>query len=336
MGIFSAETGKAGTDMALAQGDRQIVRVLYIAGEGRSGSTLLGRLMGELDGFANVGEARCLFDPYLQDRLCGCGAPLRQCDFWNAVMQEAYGGFDKPDVQAVLAIKRLLERMRCVPKLMLARNSRRIRDLICTYREILENLYQAIGRVSGARVVVDTSKSTLYAYYLGMVSSVDLSVVHLLRDSRAVAYSFQRRKLNPAVHWKQHHMGTVKPTRVAAAWAVQNALMQIVRPGGDQFVQMRYEDVVQAPKAAVERICRLLGEPSPDARFLDCEKVALRADHTANGNPDRFDKEVVIKPDLEWRDRMALRDKAIVTCLTFPLLLLYGYGLGGARQKPPR
>ena len=40
-----------------------IVKVVYIAGMGRSGSTLLGSLLGQLDGFFFVGEFRHLVRP---------------------------------------------------------------------------------------------------------------------------------------------------------------------------------------------------------------------------------------------------------------------------------
>lgn len=309
-------------DTAPARADK----VLYIGGQLRSGSTLLGRLLGELDGFVNIGEVVYLFEPYLQNRLCGCGQPLRQCDFWNAVMDEAFGGYGKVDMEAIQRTKRSLERLRCAPKLLIARNSGQMRRQIQAYVDILDPLYVAIRKVSGARVLVDTSKSTLYAYFLGLVPSVDLRVVHLLRDSRAVAYSCQRRKANPAVHWKQHRIGTVSPARVALEWSAQNALMHLLRPGGRGYEVMRYEDVAREPRAAVDRCCALLGEPLPPADFLRETTVSLGVHHTATGNPDRFLREITIRPDLEWREKMARKDRAVVTGLTLPMLLFYGYG----------
>jgi hypothetical protein len=50
--------------------EKQTVKILYIAGATRSGSTLLSRLLGEIDGFINVGEAlRWLFNTLRMSRL---------------------------------------------------------------------------------------------------------------------------------------------------------------------------------------------------------------------------------------------------------------------------
>jgi len=53
-------------------------KIILIAGHSRSGSTLLDRLLGEMDGFVTVGELRCLWIRGLrEDQLCGCGTAFR-------------------------------------------------------------------------------------------------------------------------------------------------------------------------------------------------------------------------------------------------------------------
>ena len=65
-------------------------KVLYIAGSGRSCTTLLGHILGQVPGFCFIGEAMYA-GRVLGDRLCGCSAPLEDCEFWNAVRREAAG-----------------------------------------------------------------------------------------------------------------------------------------------------------------------------------------------------------------------------------------------------
>ena len=49
------------------------VKVLFVGGFGRSGSTLLDNVLGQVDGFASCGEISYLWDRGLeQDRLCSC------------------------------------------------------------------------------------------------------------------------------------------------------------------------------------------------------------------------------------------------------------------------
>ena len=57
------------------------VKVLFLAGWGRSGTTIIDNILGEIDGFFSVGELYHLWGRGLvQERRCGCGVPPRQCE----------------------------------------------------------------------------------------------------------------------------------------------------------------------------------------------------------------------------------------------------------------
>jgi len=63
------------------------VKVLYIAGETRSGSTLLDCMLGETGSFFSTGELFLIWrQGFMQDLLCGCGKKIRDCEFWGAVI----------------------------------------------------------------------------------------------------------------------------------------------------------------------------------------------------------------------------------------------------------
>ena len=56
--------------------------VVYIAGSGRSGSTLLERMLGGLPGFVNAGEINDMFRRMARyDELCGCGRTFSAYNF---------------------------------------------------------------------------------------------------------------------------------------------------------------------------------------------------------------------------------------------------------------
>ena len=68
-----------------------MTKVLYIAGWGRSGSTILDNVLGQVDGFFSAGELMFLWRRGLiEGRLCGCGRPLRDCDVWMHILDRAY------------------------------------------------------------------------------------------------------------------------------------------------------------------------------------------------------------------------------------------------------
>ena len=87
--------------------------ILYIGGFGRSGSTLVERCLGQLDGFCAAGELRHLWSRgFVENQLCGCRQPLRDCAFWQAVVGEAYGGFTRLDAAALAALAQRVNRTR--------------------------------------------------------------------------------------------------------------------------------------------------------------------------------------------------------------------------------
>src|SRR3712207_9509572 len=74
------------------------VDVVYIAGDGRSGSTLLSRLLHQVPGWLALGEVRYFWERGLQqDRACECGRPFSECPLWSRVADElrADGGARK-------------------------------------------------------------------------------------------------------------------------------------------------------------------------------------------------------------------------------------------------
>src|SRR5438067_3812716 len=135
------------------------VRVLYIAGLPHSGSTVLARVLGEVDGLFAAGEVYALSERIAYGDRCGCGELLGECPFWTAVLRRAFP--DGDGLPRVRTERRWIRGRTLVP-LVFGRDRERLR----AYRDDLARLYRAIASVSGARVVVDSSKSPTYAWIL--------------------------------------------------------------------------------------------------------------------------------------------------------------------------
>ncbi len=306
---------------------------MYLAGAGRSGSTLLGRLLGEPPEAVHVGEMVYLWKRgFGEKHLCGCGLPLLECPFWSEVFQRGFGGFGEVDYREILETKRQLERTRCLPRLLSPWKSPAHQRRLAEYRQVLSVLYRAVAETSGANVIVDGSKSETYGYLLQTVPGLDLRALHLVRDSRAVAYSLQRRKPDPAQGEGAKTLPTVQPAQAALLWNASNLLLSLKMLGRHQAF-LRYEDFAVDPMGTLTRLWALLDEPLPDLNFLKSQPMRLRTNHTVAGNPDRFRAEVTIRPDIEWREKLPAQDRRLVTALTFPLLLRCGYLSGSPEES---
>jgi hypothetical protein len=81
------------------------------------------------------------------------------------------------------------------------------------------------------------------------------------------------------------------------------------------------------------QISALLDQPEPvGLGFLDGRTISLQVDHTVAGNPMRFQQgALTIQPDEAWRSSMPARRQLLVSALTVPFRLRYGYQPGSAR-----
>jgi hypothetical protein len=300
-------------------------RILYIAGCGRSGSTLLDRILGQIDGVVSIGESVHLWRRgVLGNQLCGCGRPFLSCPFWVEVGKRAFGGWEALDVEAVIRLQRATDRNRFIPTMIVPvspahdRSRRR-------YSAILERLYGAIAATSGASVIVDSSKHASTAFVLRSLSTVDLRVVHLVRDPRGVCYSWTKEVRKPEVTGRVEHMPRYHPIRMAVRWNAHNALIHLLRSVGTPTLSVRYEALVQHPVAELGRILEF-AELVSDLSFLGEGTVWLEPTHSVAGNPARFRSGAVpVRLDAEWTQRMSPLHRRAVTCLTWPLMRRYGY-----------
>jgi hypothetical protein len=302
-----------------------MLKVLFIGGYGRSGSTLLDRLLGEVDGVCSAGELRHVFqEGYVENRLCGCGEEFRACPFWREVTDAGFGGMDRFDPAEILEAKRRVDRWWRIPQLATGAATGSRRSDLARYRNALRRLYMAIGSVSGAEVIVDSSKDVSHGYVLrGLGDPIELYVAHLVRDSRAVAHSWQRRKFNPGSGRDMDRYGLV---RTSAEWTAINALTALHRRLGARYVSLRYRELAEDPAAAIGSLLGLIGEGHrPIPQFVD-RNVELGVSHTAAGNPMRFrNGRTEVRPDRAWRERMPAPSRALVTALTIPSLVRYRF-----------
>jgi hypothetical protein len=308
------------------------VTILYIGGHGRSGSTILAQTLAQLPDFVNVGELWHVWHRGLrEEQLCGCGRPFYSCEFWRAVGDEAFGGWDNVDAKKMSAFRPILKRLRYAPHYALAAKTgirtREISALLVEFAPSLERLYYAIQRVSGARVILDSSKHLPYALLLGTLPLADLRVLHLVRDSRAVAHSWARRKARTEIVGQRVLMPRLSPVQASRAWSLQNYSYSFLARFNHLW-QLRYEDFVDDPAFYLGGALSRLGlrSEADGARALLGREVSLSVDHTVSGNPGRFRTGTMeLRSDERWKAEMKSADKNVVTSLTAPLLLKYGY-----------
>lgn len=304
-------------------------KVLYISGAPRSGTTVLGMALGQDDALCDVGELWALWRPAFRTaELCGCGRPVPDCEFWLSVASRALGPEYERRGREVGELHRRALGTGRAPRAWLHAGGLRPNPDLERYAEALGRHYRAIAERSGARVIVDSSKMATDALVASTLPDVELWLLHLVRDPRAMAWSWRRQVRQPGTGGRA--LDRRPPVASALRWDAYNLFAEVLlRPRlRPRFRSLRYEDFVARPRRTLQEILAWIGEPDVDVP-VDGDPPALelrRPSHPVWGNPVRTATgPLPLRLDDEWRQRMPAADRLLTTLITFPLLRRYRY-----------
>lgn len=300
-----------------APGRADPLRVLYIAGAGRSGSTLLARALGEIDGLFNAGESMRFLshcDLFSRLRQCGCGSEVSSCPFWGDLLTR----IDPEERRFATRQVRIRHLAGLLGFAAAPRIRRRLDDLAAALGETLA----VISRRSGCRIIVDASKNPATGALLARVPGIELHVLHLVRDPRAVVESWSR----PKQYLRRHG-----PSKVAAWWLIHNLSSELVGRRAQSYMRIRFEDMTRCMPALITRVLADVGIEGADLSYIEPRRIRLSPQHALAGNPDKF--------VVGW---VPIRTPAVpplgrrgwlVAPLTLCLMQRYGY-LGSSADRP--
>lgn len=303
--------------------------VLIIGGSGRSGSTLMMRVLGSLQGYFSVGELNHIWEQgIINNRNCGCGKPFKECEFWRAVIDEAFGDIEFVDALHLKKLRYATQRTKhlpllAIPKLQTASFTRGLRE----YADAFEAVYSAIQKVSGCDVIVDSSKAPGHVFTVAGLPNVHARMIHLVRDSRATAYSWTRKKPRTDVSGAAEFMEPHHHFEMTMRWTSKHLFTHMAARRFDNYTLLRYEDFTASPRNSLALALSEIGlAPAMSPPFISDSDVDLAGDHSVWGNPDRSRQGVVtIRNDDEWKHALASSTRRQVTLLTLPLLVKYHY-----------
>jgi hypothetical protein len=151
-------------------------------------------------------------------------------------------------------------------------------------------------------------------------------ILHIHRDGRDVALSWLRRRFGPE-------------NLYAAAVAWRRRVSTGRRDGATldgNYMEVRYEAVLDAPEAVMRAICEFIDEPFAEQVLRPAERPAVDlADKLARG---RFRERRGIESENRemWRRLMPLSDRALFESVAGDLLAELGYEVEGLAGPIPR
>jgi len=278
---------------------------VFIVGAPRSGTTMLQYILGDLPGLSlPTGESHFIVPLYRN--------------------QAAY-----PDVATPAGMRRLLQTLHdfnaefldtdlhgvkfdveTLAQAFLAEGRANVRDVISG---IFEHNARGMGKTRWG------DKTPYYALHLDKLTAwwPDAKIIHLVRDGRDVALS---------LFGRQHDFGVYNVYYAAQYWQkyVDVCREQGRRLPAGQYLELRYEDVLDDQEAAMRSVCDFLGEPLPDGRPQSARDEASR--HLKTVNRDNQEK---------WRRGLNAWQIRVFESEAGPTLRQSGYPLLTAARRLP-
>lgn len=300
------------------------MKVIYITGAGHIGSTILDIVLGNHHRIQGVGEVSKIHrSGWMGDsnRRCACGSSIPECSFWLEV-RGRWASSVGDDVARYVHLQERFERLRDAwPRLL--RNHLEPSSEFREYMQKTQALYDAILRVSGKSVVVDSSLTSRRAYALTLNPEIDLHLIHLVRDGRGVIWSLKKpgkrtltKVYKPAPSWRTTKYWIT--ANLQSAWVFN-------RVHEEKRQRVRYEDFVTNPSLVLARIGALVGEDLSRVAEGLARLDPIRAGHTVGGSSVRMSKNIQLRPDFAWMERLSPKDRRLFWLFAGWLATRYGY-----------
>jgi len=297
--------------------NHQNISIVYIAGYGRSGSTLLDTILGNHPKIFGGGELTNLFGELIDNNKCSCQKNYYECDFWTQVLHNNKQFSSKENQKKAKQTTLQME--------SLTNFNQNITDYCDLWRELLKS----ISEISGKKIIVDSSKTnrkTWNRIFLFGKCGFNLKIIHLVRDPRAVMWSVIRgcnKRMEAGARSTKYPGGM---TRGILGWIVSNMSVEFMKyafPSLD-ILLVKYEDFVVDPQNELKKIGLFLNVNMEClCKYIEFD-LPFESGHGVSGNRMRRKTIIRLKKDAEWIDHLPKYLKTLAL-ISYPLMKKYGY-----------
>tara|TARA_Y100000996_G_C22471037_1_gene622110 strand:+ start:201 stop:1097 length:897 start_codon:yes stop_codon:yes gene_type:complete len=282
-------------------------KLIYIAGGGHSGTTIIDLLISSSKEVFSIGEGK-FYEKYIENddgkRLCTCKEKFKDCSFW----QEVRRNIEKKDIYPYsnsifqqIKIMILTFFSPWFPK----KSSNQ------GYDNIISSCFNAALDVKPKlKYILDSSKDPFYLFELCKNLNYEIIVIHIIRDARGYAYSYNNEER------KRLKLDIKSNIRAVIEWIVLNLLIvRIIDRFAIKSYRTSYEEFCSNPQKFINKISSLL-EINLDENFL--KSIEGNDYHNLEGNNLRFSKVDQIIEDKKWIMKLSSTRKFFLGLISRP------------------
>ena len=310
----------------------QKFRLVYLLAASHSGSTLTAMLLGAHPEVCTVGELKLSNLGDVDRYRCSCLSPIKACSFWNRVseaMRRRGHAFDVANagtdyLRSVDSgyVRRLVRPLHRGPIAELARDaalalSPAWRTAVKRTQRRNADLIASVLECTGKRIVLDSSKVGLRLKYLLRNPELDIRVIRIVRDGRAVMNTYMRPEQFADANDPTRRSGgdggsrrsiPISMRAAAREWRRSNeeaeAVLATVASGRSKVIH--YEDLCREPVRALNELFTFIGA-DPAKMVMDFRSV----EQHIVGNGMRMDSSSEIRLDDRWKQALSAEELCV-------------------------
>lgn len=303
------------------------LKIVYVAGVGRSGSTLLDLILGDNEIAISTGEIANIFSALQSNNeYCSCGELASKCNFWVKVLREYERVEEFTSIHEYLRLQKKYERIRNIPFLIISKYLRTQEYQNYTNSQVA--LYRAIAKVSNKNVIIDSSKKPVRALSLSCSKNLNFYVLHLIRDGRGVAWSMKKSFKKDSEKGIQKDLVSTPIWKTAILWSVINVLISSWHKFGllPHYHLIRYEEIIESVDSELNRIGNFLNTDfSSTLKKIADGVLIVVGGHSIAGNRVRMKKNIRLKPDYEWKEALSAGELNSFWAIAGAVAKIYGF-----------
>ncbi|WP_436514892.1 sulfotransferase [Ekhidna sp. To15] len=261
------------------------IQLVYIAPSGHSGSTLLDVILNQSTDTFSVGEFM-FFDEWVkEDHKCSCNKNVSQCRFWHEIISS----FESQCV-SLRGPQKLVDRFTLMSSFSKAERK--------NYYQANHKLLSEVQTKSGARIIIDSSKSISRLKLLHSSGLFDIKVIHLIRNGWDYVSSGKKPKRRTSQEGDSFTKG-LAVWRTALRWFLTNRILEkFIRKNDISYMLVRYEDLCNDTRNTISKLNEFLNLEIKE----NLTKLDLKDIHNISGSRWRHNDHLVIKSSSSFRD----------------------------------
>lgn len=281
------------------------MKIVYIGGCGHSGSTLLDALLNTHPSIVGLGEVEKIGQKFISEKArCACGERFSECPFWSKLFTKT----------AAYQVKQVRHIIQTKADYFLGREKYSFKTwanlpvTLAEYMDSTRQVFEYASQQSGASVLVDSTKMVFRAEVLAKEYTDEFVLIHLIRDGRAVAWSYYKK------------YGKILP--FLRLWVAENLKFEMLKLRfAGKKITVSYEAFAANPTKVLRQIARLVEVDEDLFQTTDWTKAC----HQVNGNMKIFNSNTHIKVDDGWRNNFPIYASVMYYLFLLPIHLYYRF-----------